>query len=1389
MKGLRLFIFLVCLSLVGSVYADEPDRFFNRYNFHFITERVGLPHCFVTDIIQDTDGYIWTATHNGIGRYDGYQFLNYNTQTSPIRLKNDFVQKLCEDRFKRLWVATEGGLDLIDLNTYSSVPLPFPTDTLMNTLQSSFIHTIYKDKKENLWIACDNDLWYLRLDSDGKVCEYQVLKSQATSPIHAVVDMGTYVCAGIDNKVCVIQKAGGHSLKEVPLSDSLVPFSEDWRIACMLKDGDYLWIGSNRGLFKYNHSTKSLKRYRYSTHRPGMLSQAYITDIKLTERGYLIVSTLNGVNVYHRDTDTFSFIRQGSSHNGFSINCNGINCIFTSGETIWLGTETGGVNLLSPKRLQTEMWTCPVLGEGDENTPVNAITEDASGNLWIGLVEKGLVEWNPETKSCKRYLFSPGDMTSISNNTINGLLADANNHLWIYTWGVGINDLDLNHSDRLFKRYTREEFPSLQGDFISSACEDTINRGIWFGSTRGTMFYDRNTDSFVRVLFDGVENEFESIHALLIDRKKRLWVGSSQGVFVVDLFSFAKSRKRFDYTYLRYKLDDPESGKIEKINSILEDHEGNIWLGGNGSGLYKLTADKNNRFSFTNYTTQHGLPNNTVLGMTEDGKGNLWIVTYEGLTKLDPHTMAFISYTQFDGLPAAQFYWNGIYYSSRNDLLYLVTTNGLLIIHSENDLLSSAVPRVRLSSLTVAGNVVYPSVGSYLDEPLTTASKIALHESESRFSIGLTTCNYGNNRRIRFAYRLKGYEDEWNETLPGDYMIRYTALPAGNYTLQVRATDEYGHWSDYVREIQVRIIPYFYKTGWFYVSLLILGVLGAWWFYRRKTRRFREQRIQLEQKVEERTQKLAIQNKQLEEMARHVRNVTEEKIAFFTNITHEFRTPVTLIHGPIEHALKEVTDEHVKAELQIAERNSNYLLSLVNELMDFRKLDMDKVTLDRKPCEFIALLSDLLLPFRVFAKERKIELRFYSRISHPWLLLDAAYMRKAMVNLISNAIKFTPDSGRIDVFVASVCGKDGNRMLYIDVCDTGHGIVEGDMEKIFDRFYQSKESVKYPVYGQQSGTGIGLFLCRKIVELHDGTIYARNNHSHGASFRILMPLVEAAEVQKSSNEENDSEKVAAVSVETTPDAQKKETVLIVEDNKDMRSYIRMLLEKYYHLLEAENGQIALETVQHHHVDLIVSDLMMPVMDGMELSRRIKENLATSHIPFLMLTAIRSEAQEKESYEIGVDEYLCKPFDADVLLLRIRNILNLRNKYKKMFSASSNVDDLPMKEESRDQVFIARALELMKTNYADSEYVLDSFVRDMGYSKTMVNKKMQALTGQPIGQFMKSYRLNVAHKMIQESTGDFNVSEIAYAVGFNDPKYFTKCFKEFFGYLPSSLLKK
>lgn len=1382
---------LILIVLLGGTLSaggqTAVERFFAKYNFHFITEKDGLPNCFVDDIIQDSEGFVWAATHQGIVRYDGYQMLHLHSQAGPVRLKSDFVRKLCEDNRKRLWVASEGGIDLIDLRTYAPAPLELPPDSALRRLMSESVHTLYKDREGCLWIAASGGLWCLEPDGGDGIADYHWLEGSGAS-VRALAEVDGAVCAGVGNEVCRLVRQEPHRLVAVPLSDSLPPFSEDWRISCMQTDGRLLWIGSNRGLFRYDPDTRSLKRYRYSTHRPGMLSQAYITDIKLTRQGHLIVSTLNGVNVYQRETDTFAFIRQDGASPYASVNCNAIDCVFTAGETIWLGTETGGINLLSPKRLRTELWHNPWEREG-KSIPVNAICQDSDGNIWAALMEHGLACWNPSAEETACYRFSPDDLTSISNNTLNGLLADSHRHLWAYTWGVGINELaPEGRAEGRFRRYTREEVPTLKGDFISSACEDTLNGGIWFGSTRGLLFYDRRTGTFDRALLDGQNNEFDAIQALLADRRGRLWAGTTQGVFVIDLRSFAKSRRHFGYTLLKYKLDHPESLRMEKINVLLESRDGTIWLGGNGDGLYRLDEGGGSRFRFLNYTTRDGLPDNTVTGLAEDGAGCLWVVTTDGVARMDPANGTFACYTSEDGLPVMPYYRNAICYSGRYDRLFLGTAAGLLAVTPDSGADSLAEPRVRLSSLTVAGNPVFPASGDFLEQDISTAEAIRLHERESRFSVALTTMNYGNSGRIRYMYRLKGYESEWNETPPGSPVARYTAVPAGNYVLQVKATDESGRWSGHLAELKVRVVPYFYKTPWFIASAVVLSLLAVQLFYLRKMKRYARQKAELKRMVDERTRELALRNEQLELMARHVEEVTEEKISFFTNITHEFRTPVTLIHGPIGHALKVVTDPDVKAQLEIAGRNSDYLLSLVNELLDFRKLEADRVVLDVKPCNMEAFLTGLLLPFKVFARERGIGLAAHYRLQdHPCLMLDMPYMRKVMINLVSNAIKFTPDSGRIDIYVAAVKGNSGGDLLYINVCDTGYGIAEEDMARIFDSFYQSRRG-RAREAGVQGGTGIGLFLCRKIVNLHGGRIFARNNPGRGASLRILIPLVPAAAPLPAAGA---VEELPAAGTPQEPAAtgQKRDTILVADDNRDMRAYIASLLGKDYRLLEAADGQEALRLLQEHTVSLIVSDLMMPVMDGMELSRRVKENLATSHIPFLMLTAVRSEAQEKRSFEIGVDEYLCKPFDEEVLLFRVRNILEMQAKYRRLFSAGSRVEDIPVREESRDHRFLTRAAELMKENYADPEYNLDCFVRDMGYSKTLVNNKMQALAGQPIGQFMKNYRLNVARQMIQEGAAGVNVSEVAYAVGFNDPKYFTKCFKELFGCLPSSILKK
>ena len=537
-------------------------------------------------------------------------------------------------------------------------------------------------------------------------------------------------------------------------------------------------------------------------------------------------------------------------------------------------------------------------------------------------------------------------------------------------------------------------------------------------------------------------------------------------------------------------------------------------------------------------------------------------------------------------------------------------------------------------------------------------------------------------------------------------------------------------------------------------------------------------------------EKITRQKAQLIRMSRKVQELTLDKISFFTNITHEFRTLITLIIGPIERALKLSYNPQVIEQLNFVERNSKYLLSLVNQLMDFRKVESGKLEIVKTRGNFLKFIDSLITPFEVFAQERNIVLKRYYRMEMPEILYDEEAMRKVVTNLLSNAIKFTPNGGTVSLYLSAFFAKDSEKeTLYICVKDSGSGIPEEDLNRIFNRFYQSQNQVKYPVYGQ-AGTGIGLYLCKRIVQMHGGEIKAFNNRHAGCSFRILLPLQreEGKDEKTIIIDHNDS---SSIPVQDYGSPKEKEALnmLVVEDNADMRGYIRSILREQYHVLEAANGEEALHILNSNPIDFIISDLMMPVMDGIELSRKVKETFAISHIPFLMLTAKTSQEARLESYRMGVDEYLLKPFDETLLLTRIQNILENRKRYQRKFTLDMDVDILNMEEESGDKKFLNQIMEVIKENYKNSYFEVSDFCEAVGVSKSLLNKKLQNLIGQSAGQFIRNYRLNIARELILKNreTKNMNIAEVAYEVGFNDPKYFTRCFTKHFNVTPSALL--
>lgn len=1407
----KAFLFFVlCFSSLSLIHASGiQEEHLKRYNFSHITLKEGLPHHFVDDIYKDSKGFLWISTlGGGLSRYDAYDFKYYNISTYPVALSSNFIHKVCEDNFNRLWIASEGGVNILNLST-QLLDDSFYKDRTLSELLNKPAYMVMKDSGGNMWLSVENDVYRITLRQDGSIDEIDAVVCDfgpSLGPLTAIREIDNEIWVGYNHHVCAVKKWPGGELFLAEVSSSLI-FEKGCFISVFFEKENEVWIGTDRGLFRYNKNNHSLRQYTHDPDEPESLSQGTVTDLAETDDKELLVATLKGLNFYNSTTD--HFIRINSDEKGMSntISSDFINCLLTDGALVWIGTEAGGLNRMNRRKLSVHNYVHDndLPGSISKN-PVNAIFEDGSGDLWVGSVEGGLNRKKRDSDVFIHYTTSEG----LSHNSVSALASDHSDRLWIGTWGGGVNVLENRQGKPVFSLITPLANPEFPADFVGALCYDPINRGMWIGTYRGIFFYDIHRQKISNPLPYSVTKNIQGVIGSIVDSDNQLWVGTSGGLIIINLDSFSQNPSDFSYCYIKREKDNPQSLFVEKITFIYESSDGAVWLGTNGYGLYKKDKGTPLNDKFQSFTIENGLPNNCIFGIAEDMDGDIWISTNNGLSCYNIQKNRFTNYTSDDGLNGNQFYWNAAFASKSRGELYFGHLNGMTVIENSPIMYESHPSKVVLTKLNVLNKSIQPYDGKYIDRDISQAHSLHLHERDKSFSLEFSSLDYENAHVVNYAFRLLGFDDEWIKTPFNRRFASYTNLPPGTYTFQVKVDSDEEEASG-LTELKIVVSPFFYKTWWF-ISLMVLACsLAVLRIYHWRINALKKQKELLRLTVEKRTKeleeqketlenqtyelsrqnevlkrqnlKITRQKEQLVKLSEEIQELTVDKLAFFTNITHEFRTPITLISGPVERALKLSNNPQVIEQLGFVKRNAKYLLSLVNQLMDFRKAESDKIEIVRTKGNILHYTDEILKPFEVFALERGVYIEKRYRMDTPEILFDHENMNKLMTNLLSNAIKFTPDGGNVCVYMALLSEKTTHEeQLYISVRDSGMGVDEDELDKIFNRFYQSKKNIKYPVYGQSS-TGIGLYLCKRIVEIQGGTIYAKNNPTIGASFRVLLPL---SGKESGYSETIPMEKNDIVTAKET----ERITILVVEDNPDMRSYIRSILTERFNVLEAGNGLEALSILNLKPVDFIVSDLMMPVMDGIELSRRVKENFAISHIPFLMLTAKTSVESKIESFKVGVDEYLLKPFDEELLLTRIDNIIGNRKRSKKEFKYEMDLDILNIEEESRDKKFLNKAMEIVKAHFDDSYFEVNDFVETMGISKSLLNKKMHAITGQAPSQFMRNYRLKVAHGLIlkNRSGKNMNISEIAYKVGFNDPKYFTRCFTKHFGVTPSSLME-
>lgn len=1390
-----------------SMYTAE-NTIESRYIFNSITIEQGLPINFIDDIYKDSRGFLWVSTQGGgISRYDGYEFVRFDVDSYPVNLKSNFIRKSCEDNFNRLWVASDCGIDLIDLRTMRKSNISYQGHSTHQLFKES-ITSIIKDSKGSIWILTNDKVYKLIFNNDGSIGHIYTLTHNAENK-----DFFFTALNEINNEVWVAHKGTIYKIdinnKRLVLNQvsDILNFGIYCNISVLLKNEETIWIGTDTGLYNFNLENKKLKLYTHNDSDPFSISQNMITDLGITNEGVLAVGTLRGLNFYNPSKDQFEWISHNK--NTTSLNSDFINCIASDGNNLWIGTEAGGINKMTLRQLAINNYSH---NKRDPHSisanPVNAIYEDRKGDLWVGTVEGGLNRKSKKENHFTHYTYEQG---LLSHNSVSAFTEDKNSNLWIGTWGGGLNILNL---DKLPNVSFRNSVPRVNGNnlvYISALVYDSINNGVWIGASTDIAFYDIKTNKTVSPLSTQIPKSKRNVLGTLLDDKSNLWIGTADGIVLIDLKTFNYTDPKCVFKYLELEEENLNQLFLKNITCIYQSADKTIWIGSKGYGFCALTP-RGDGYACEVYTTTNGLSNNMVLGILEDEQGLIWISTGYGLSCYNPTNKRIVNYTKSDGLIEHQFYWNASYKSPTNKSLYFGSMNGLSELKSSSQYTESKQKKVIFTKLHILNKSIRSGEGNYIAKDISYADHLNLHEQDKSFSIEFSALDYDNPTTAVYSYRLLGFDEKWIDVPADRRFASYTNLQPGNYTFQVRCMSKASTLPGDVTELEIVVRPFFYKTVWFMGIILFFLVFMFIQFYRWRINMLKKQRQILHQKVVERTQKLedqAIELKyqndvlveqnekisdqriQLLKMSKKVQDALDDKMTFFTNITHEFRTPITLIIGPIERALKLSSNPKVIEQLQFVARNSKHLLSLVNQLMDVRKIESEQVSIKPAADNFPYFLDEILIPFDVFANERGIRLEKIYRLNSPGILFDEEAMHKVVTNLLSNAIKFTPDNGIIKLYVSSLKKADTN-LLYICVNDNGIGVKEDDLNKIFDRFYQSKQHIKYPVSGQ-SGTGIGLYLCKSILHLMAGTIYAKNNHTKGTSFRVLIPITYAEMINKLENDP-----IASLLKETnqidsgiSPITSNKLTILVVEDNSDMRRYIASILSDYYRVLEAENGKEALYILKKQSVHFIISDLMMPIMDGLELSKTVKADLTISHIPFLMLTAKTSKEAQINSYKLGVDEYLLKPFDEDILLSRITNILETRKIYQRKFSLFMNVEELNMAEESNDEKFLNKAIETIKENYKNPYYEVSNFIESMGVSKSLMNKKMQTLTGQSAGQFMRNYRLNLARELILKNQTHKNksISDIAYEIGFNDPKYFTRCFTKHFGVPPSNVLNE
>ena len=989
---------------------------------------------------------------------------------------------------------------------------------------------------------------------------------------------------------------------------------------------------------------------------------------------------------------------------------------------------------------------------------VNCITEDSKGNVWIGTNDGGLNLLHANSKRFTHYTVEnqPG---KVNSNNIKSIYVDESGaRVYFGTHAGGVSVINLN-TGNIAQHFNKRNSTLVSDDVY--AIEPAEDNKLWFGTLISLMLYDPAQQKFVSITRErnGSELPIKTISTLYRDSQHRLWIGGEEGIQVYH--SKNNELTNAGLTTLNDKL------RNVFINCIHECRNGIYWIG-TRDGVFSYNEKTH---ALKHFTTLSGLSNNVVYGIMEDSFGHLWMSTNKGLSCFNPETDKFRNFNQTDGIQSNQF--NSAYCRAQDGSMYFGGIDGITAFRPELLIDNPYTPSVIITELRLFNKIVRPDDHTkLLKQNISQTKCLTFNAAQTSFSLDFVVSNYISGGHNTFAYKLSGYDKEWyyqTENQP----VSYSNLPHGKYTFMVKAANNDGKWMETPTLLEIIVLPVWYKTWWAFLLFLILGIAISFTIIRiLSIRRNMRTKLELERKDKE-----------------HQEEINQMKMRFFINISHEFRTPLTLIMAPLQEIINRTSDRWTRGQLDYIQRNTNRLLYLVNQLMDYRRAELGVFALKVTKGDAHRLIEDNFLFFDKLAKQKKIHYTLQSEIEQRELLFDRNYLELIINNLLSNAFKYTREEESI-----TVTAKEKDGCLVLQVADTGVGIPLDKQAKIFERFYQ--------IEGEHLGSGIGLSLVQRLVELHHGCIEVDSEEGKGSTFTLYLPQ----SADQYADNELAKEENQQVEVHTTNpkdmhflDAEgsdgemsdtndkKRGTILIVEDNNEIRQYLSQGLTSMFHILGAENGEVALELLKENDVDVVLTDVMMPVMDGIKLCKNIKQNIRTCHIPVIILSAKNEMEDQLEGLQMGADDYIPKPFVLAIVITKIQNMMRTRHRMIEKYTKSLEVEPEKITFNAMDEELLKRAMSVVEKNMDNIEFSTDEFARCMNMSRSNLHLKMKAITGESTIDFIRKIRFNEACRLLKD--GRYTIAEVSSMVGFNTPSYFATSFKKYIGCLPTEYIKK